>query len=274
MAGGVPDLEGLRALSRFVTEPITEPSLVLTKVPSSADLAAATGVLLCTDLGDVTTGVVWGDGFVSGVTALGVEISATGVTVLVEVGVAVLLPVGVADLATGVVDLAAGVDDLAAGVDDLAAGVDDLAAGVDDLATGVTDAATGVADAATGVELFTAAAGDVALTAGEVLLTPGVEAAAGVTLLAAGVTLLAAGVTLLAAGVTLLAAGVTLLAAGVFEAGDLEATLGLRDPPRDFGVTLDKLDMALLGLATNSTEQATIELLIIVFCKLLDYCNK
>ena len=127
MAGGVPDLEGLRALSRFVTEPITEPSLVLTKVPSSVDLVAeaATGVLLCTDLGEVAVGVVWSDGFVSGVTGLGVEVSATGVTVLVEVGVAVLLPLGVADLAAGVEDLAAGVADLAAGVEDLAAGVAD-----------------------------------------------------------------------------------------------------------------------------------------------------
>ena len=113
------------------------------------------------------------------------------------------------------------------------------------------------------------------MATGVTLLAAGVTLlAAGVSLLAAGVTLLAAGVTLLAAGVTLLAAGVTLLAAGVFEAGDLEATLGLRDPPRDLGVTPDKLDMALLGLATNSTEQAAIELLIIVFCKLLDYCNK
>lgn len=54
--GDPPDLVPLRACSIFVTDPITEPSFVLTSVPAGA----AADVLLCTDTGEVT-----GVGFVA-----------------------------------------------------------------------------------------------------------------------------------------------------------------------------------------------------------------
>ena len=77
-------------------------------------------------------------------------------------------------------------------------------------------------------------------------------------------------------GVTVLAVGERVFETGVvvLDVGDLDSALGLRDPPSDFGVTPDKLDMAVLQRVANSKERAAIELQIIVFCKLLDYCNK
>ena len=123
----------LKDWSRFVTDPITEPSLVVTTVPSSRDIPADEA---------------FGAGLVSGVAALGVAalgVSALGVSALVvtALGVAALGVSALGDTSLGVSVALAGIG---------ATGVGALAD------TGVTVfGAAGVAEAATGVALLTGA---------------------------------------------------------------------------------------------------------------------
>ena len=218
----------LKDWSRFVTDPITEPSLVVTTVPSSRDTPADEA---------------FGAGLVSGVAALGVAalgVAAFGVSAL---GVAALVVPSLGNSALG--NSALGV--AALGVSALGVAALGVAAlGVSALGVSAL-VVTALGVAALGVS----ALGDTSLGVSVALAGIG---ATGVGALAdTGVTVFsAAGVAEAATGVALLTGatdtGVTDFV-GVFETGvvllgapNLDATLGLRDP-KDLGVTLDKLDM-------------------------------